>query len=142
MSNIVRFTNPVLVTNASCCSDGTVMCDKCAAAALAARGGGRTLNHGGGRVDPNEDLDMAASQPLIEREVPRPTVNDCEDWEMGVQPLIERDRDGNAIEPAERSRPATRTSNASQQGFGDEDLDMAPPPLVTNAMRRRVSQVG
>lgn len=35
MSNAVQFFRPMPVTNARCCSDAHVMCDKCAAAALA-----------------------------------------------------------------------------------------------------------
>lgn len=35
--NYVTFSEPMPVTNAACCSDGRVMCEKCAAAALDAK---------------------------------------------------------------------------------------------------------
>lgn len=33
-NNVVQFTRPMMVTNAACCSDPRVMCERCAAAAL------------------------------------------------------------------------------------------------------------
>lgn len=102
MDEVVRFGKDMPVTNSACCSNGKVMCQKCAAAAIAAAGGQPTPPGA-----TNNDL------PFEDDGLPLPSIN----WQQEV---------------ADRKKGQRQQAvlNATDDVYGGQSTqDCLPPPV-------------